>query len=217
MFGKVGTFFYELSRAILKLVSNGYGIKRIGIDGKEFKTKASSPVVIVGNHVSFTDPLFFAGLYPKRKLTFIASELVMNDEHKVRSFLLHYAGCIKLNREIYDIEGIRKATDALKKGYSLLIYPEGTLKHGNDSQLEEIKAGAILLAVQAGVPIIPTYSLKRDHWYGRRIVVVGEEFKISDYSERRFPTVPEMNTIAEALVSKMNECRDVYEKYVSSK
>lgn len=217
MFSKVGYFFYHLARLLSRLVSNGYGITRLDLNMNEVKNKDTHPVLIVANHVSFTDPLFYTGLFPKRQLMYIASELVINDKNKLKSFLLIHTGCIRINRNIYDIEGIRKATEALKKGHSVLIFPEGTLHHENSEELSEIKSGAILLAVQAGVPIIPAYSLKRKHWYGKRVVVVGEEFKISDYTSRKFPTVPEMDVIASALMNKINECREVYEKYEESK
>lgn len=216
MFGKVGYFFHNLSRAIMKGISYGYGIKRIDLNGNVAPVnKSSSPVVIVGNHVSFTDPFFYAGLFPKKRLMYIASELVMDESKKLQYFLLYYVGCIKINREIYDIEGIRRATEALKKGHSILIYPEGTLHRENEEALSEIKTGAILLAVQAGVPIVPAYSLKRAHWYNRRVIVVGEEFNISDYTTRKIPTIPEMNKIAAALMEKMNECRVAYDDYMN--
>src|SRR5437879_11061230 len=45
------------------------------------------------------------------------------------------------------------ATDALKAGQSFLIYPEGT--RSPDGRLQEFKKGAVVMAIRAGVPIVP--------------------------------------------------------------
>lgn len=188
--------------------------KEITLKGEKYKdTKGCA--IIVGNHVSFKDPFFYAGVFNKHYLRYIASELVMDHSRKLQHFLLYYVGCIEINRNIYDIEGIRTAVADLKAGRSILMYPEGTLFHDNDTALSEIKGGAILLAVQSGVPIIPAYSLKREHWYNKRVIVVGEPFKISDYTTRKFPTIPEMDNIALELVKKINECKNVYDEYMA--
>lgn len=188
--------------------------KELDIHGNKYKDKKGRAIV-VGNHVSFKDPFFYAGVFRKHYFRYIASELVMDHSRKLIHFLLYYVGCIEINREIYDIEGIRTAVSDLKGGKSILMFPEGTLYHDNDDALSQIKGGAILLAVQSGVPIIPAYSLKREHWYNKRVIVIGEPFKISDYTTRKFPTVPEMDKIASELVLKINECKRVYDEHMA--
>jgi len=51
------------------------------------------------------------------------------------------------------IGSMEKATEALHAGQSFLIYPEGT--RSNDGRLQEFKKGAAVLAIKAGVPIVP--------------------------------------------------------------
>jgi 1-acyl-sn-glycerol-3-phosphate acyltransferase len=41
----------------------------------------------------------------------------------------------------------------MKKKQSLLIYPEGT--RSPDGRLQEFKKGAVVIAIKAGVPIVP--------------------------------------------------------------
>jgi 1-acyl-sn-glycerol-3-phosphate acyltransferase len=48
---------------------------------------------------------------------------------------------------------VEKATEALKTGQSFLIYPEGT--RSPDGRLQEFKKGAVVMAIKAGVPIVP--------------------------------------------------------------
>jgi 1-acyl-sn-glycerol-3-phosphate acyltransferase len=51
------------------------------------------------------------------------------------------------------IASVERATEALKAGQSFLIYPEGT--RSPDGRLQEFKKGAVVMAIKAGVPIVP--------------------------------------------------------------
>ena len=48
---------------------------------------------------------------------------------------------------------INQAADHLKKGYSMVIFPEGTRSKGET--LGEFKPGSLKLGLKAGVPIVP--------------------------------------------------------------
>jgi len=62
---------------------------------------------------------------------------------------------IPVNRSAREaaISSVEKATEALKAGQSFLIYPEGT--RSPDGRLQEFKKGAVVMAIKAGVPIVP--------------------------------------------------------------
>jgi 1-acyl-sn-glycerol-3-phosphate acyltransferase len=62
---------------------------------------------------------------------------------------------IPVNRSARDaaIASVEKATEAMKAGQSFLIYPEGT--RSPDGRLQEFKKGAVMMAIKAGVPIVP--------------------------------------------------------------
>ena len=51
------------------------------------------------------------------------------------------------------IASVEKATAAMKAGQSFLIYPEGT--RSPDGRLQDFKKGAVVMAIKAGVPIVP--------------------------------------------------------------
>jgi 1-acyl-sn-glycerol-3-phosphate acyltransferase len=51
------------------------------------------------------------------------------------------------------IVSVEKATAAMREGQSFLIYPEGT--RSPDGRLQEFKKGAVVMAIKAGVPIVP--------------------------------------------------------------
>lgn len=65
-------------------------------------------------------------------------------------------GVIPLNRQDKESkkEVISKAINKVKKGYSIIIYPEGT--RSENGQVKEGKLGAAKIFLKTGVPILPT-------------------------------------------------------------
>src|SRR5256885_11791853 len=62
---------------------------------------------------------------------------------------------VPVNRAARDsaVASVEKATASLRAGQSFLIYPEGT--RSPDGRLQEFKKGAVVMAIKAGVPIVP--------------------------------------------------------------
>jgi len=65
------------------------------------------------------------------------------------------AGFIPVDRSERDsaFASVEKATQSLRAGRSFLIYPEGT--RSADGRLQNFKKGAVVMAIKAGVPIVP--------------------------------------------------------------
>ncbi|MGE5677907.1 MAG: lysophospholipid acyltransferase family protein, partial [Pseudomonadota bacterium] len=72
----------------------------------------------------------------------------------IRSWMKHM-NCVFLDRKDIrqSLQVMNAATEYLKKGYSMVIFPEGTRSKGR--AMGEFKAGSLRIAVKAGVPIIP--------------------------------------------------------------
>ena len=68
--------------------------------------------------------------------------------------LLH---CVFLDREDprAALRSLNEATELLKKGYSVCIFPEGTRNKGEEGTIQEFKSGAFRMASKAKAPIIP--------------------------------------------------------------
>src|SRR5207237_9648229 len=87
------------------------------------------------------------------------------------------AGCVGR----FDVERSAEHADGLveaaRKGISLVVFPEGTLRR--HTGLMPFRAGAFQVAAQAGVPVVPVSlrgvrSLLRDEtWYPRRVPVAA--------------------------------------------
>lgn len=179
-----------------------YRMKRLTPSGEIYTGRIRGGAVVVANHTAFSDPFVVGVAVWYRRLFFLAAEAVMGG--KLRNWLLTGVGAIKIDRNITDIEAIRKSVDVLKKGHLLSVFPQGHITQGEN--VEAAKPGAILIALQAGVPIIPMYICPRKHWYDRRQVIIGEALEPKDYLEKKFPSTADIERISQALTEKMNLC-----------
>lgn len=112
----------------------------------------STPFVVCSNHQSQLDiPLLFACLptgvrfLAKRSLFYIP----------LFGWAMFLAGFVPVDRASHKKAhaSIDRAALVIRKGPSLVVFPEGT--RTNDGQMTSFKAGAFVLALKAQVPILP--------------------------------------------------------------
>ena len=65
-----------------------------------------------------------------------------------------------------------------------------------------------LIALQAGVPIIPMYIVPAKHWYERRVIVIGDALDPKAYIQRKFPTTADIELVTAKLLEEMNRCKE---------
>ncbi len=108
--------------------------------------------LFVANHTSSADAPAVVGAIPRR-IAILLKESLFKWPIVGQVFLS--AHFIPVNRSARDsaIASVEKATETLKAGQSFLIYPEGT--RSPDGRLQEFKKGAVVMAIKAGVPIVP--------------------------------------------------------------
>lgn len=112
---------------------------------------SDSPRVIVANHVSWFDVLTLASVLPK--LSFIAKAEMARIPLFGRA--MRAAGHLFVDRHnhkaafaVYDDAAAR-----IRAGATVVIFPEGT--RGTDYAVRPFKKGPFVLAIAAGVPIVP--------------------------------------------------------------
>ena len=111
---------------------------------------------------------------------------------------------MEIDRNGTDIEAIRRSVQLLKKGRLLAIFPQGGIAKGE--KIESLKSGAVLIALQAGVPIVPMYICPKKRWYNRRVVVIGDPIDPKDYLQKKFPSTADIENISRVLQEAMNNC-----------
>src|SRR6266702_8062485 len=108
--------------------------------------------LFVANHTSSADAPAVVGAIPRRIVILLKKSLF---NYPIVGQAFHLAHFIPVERSKRDsaIESVEKAIEAMRAGQSFLIYPEGT--RSPDGRLQEFKKGAVVMAIKAGVPIVP--------------------------------------------------------------
>jgi 1-acyl-sn-glycerol-3-phosphate acyltransferase len=112
----------------------------------------SGVCLFVANHTSAADAPAVVGAIPRR-ISIILKESLFKWPIVGQAF--RSARFIPVNRKSHEsaMASVEKATEALRSGQSFLIYPEGT--RSPDGRLQNFKKGAVVMAINAGVPIVP--------------------------------------------------------------
>lgn len=127
-------------------------------DGFEKLAALDQPVILVANHASHMDtPVILSALPRKlRKHTAVAAAADYFYKSKmIASLVSLFFNTVPLDRK--GGGGMSKSgshlDELLNDGWSLLLYPEGTRKHGDG--LGRIRRGAAVLATEHNLPIVP--------------------------------------------------------------
>ena len=112
----------------------------------------SGVCLFAANHTSSADAPAIVGAIPRRVAILLKESLF---KWPIVGQAFRSAHFIPVNRGARDsaIASVEKATEAMKASQSFLIYPEGT--RSPDGRLQEFKKGAVVMAIKAGVPIVP--------------------------------------------------------------
>jgi 1-acyl-sn-glycerol-3-phosphate acyltransferase len=149
LFDRRGYFAHGCARAWSWLILKTTGV-RVRIEGLERITPGTT-YVFVSNHQSIYDtPVVFASL--PYQLRIIAKESLAR--FPVLGWHLRRGGHLFVDRQRPDRAGILARWRRLvAEGLSLIIYAEGT--RSADGHVARFKAGSFLLAIEAGLPIVP--------------------------------------------------------------
>jgi 1-acyl-sn-glycerol-3-phosphate acyltransferase len=123
---------------------------RVEVSGLE-KIPAGA-CLFVANHTSSADAPAVVGAIPRRIAILLKKPLFAWPVVGQAFTLAHFIPVERGDHEAA-IASLEKATEAIKEGQSFLIYPEGT--RSPDGRLQQFKRGAVVMAIKAGVPIVP--------------------------------------------------------------
>lgn len=138
----------ELVRPMVALVSRVFW--KIEFAGAE-NIPASGGVIIAANHQTYLDP-FWLSLKVKRPVRYLAWSAAFH--WPVVGRCLTWLGAWPLALEGSDPAAIRRSLQWLREGGAVVIFPEGGRATAT-GDLERFKAGAVRLALEANVPILP--------------------------------------------------------------
>ncbi len=141
--------------------------------------------ILVGSHESHLDP-FFYGASCHRRIRYMSK--LDNFKTPLMKTIFNNLGAFRIDRENPE-RGWEKAKGILRGGECIGIFPEGT--RSRDGELGEFKTGAVRLAIEMQVPIVPMgivgsrHALKKGNLVMKPtqvIVRVGDPIYYNDYS-----------------------------------
>jgi 1-acyl-sn-glycerol-3-phosphate acyltransferase len=142
--------FDRLIKALCRLIPLGFGV-RIRVRGEEGVPREES-AIFIANHVNILDPLILYGHIPR----FVRGvELETHFRWPVWGALVRRLGNIPISHQNTRsaLESLKEASERIKDGTSIVIFPEG--HRTRDGKLQTFHSGPFLLAQTAGVPIQP--------------------------------------------------------------
>src|SRR5690349_6131385 len=108
--------------------------------------------ILAANHIGYVDFVFdgFAAQPSKRLVRFMAKREAF--DHRITGPLMRSFHHISVDREQGE-ESYRKAVEYARAGEIVGIFPEATISRS--FEIKELKTGAVRMAAEAGVPLIP--------------------------------------------------------------
>jgi 1-acyl-sn-glycerol-3-phosphate acyltransferase len=139
-----------LARAVARGLAAVTGVRLRG-DGLE-GLGMGGPVIVAANHQSYLDAVVLTALLPPRFGYVVKSEL---ERHFVPRLLLRALGAVFVERfdPAQGTGETRKVLDAVRRGDSLVVFPEGTFHRGPG--LLPFRLGTFVVAAEAGAPVVP--------------------------------------------------------------
>ena len=185
-----------------------FGVRLVGVkiqlQGLE-NLRPGQNYIFMSNHVSNLDPPVLVPSIPGRCSVLVKKELF---RILILGTGMHQVDLVPVDRSDREaaIESIRAATEVLRKGLHMVIYPEGT--RSSDGRLLPFKKGPFHLAMDSGVPVIPVTLLGTfESWPktrfalrpGRATVVFHPPINPHDYPDRDSLMQAVRNSMASAL------------------
>lgn len=146
---EIDDYAYKEVKSLAKSLVDITGSK-VNVVGEENIPEGSC--VFVGNHQADYDILAMLG-YINKPIGFIAKKEL--EKLIGVNYWMKQIHCVFIDRDDPrdSVKAIIEGVGNIKKGYSMVIYPEGTRSKG--PVMQEFKKGAMKLATKAEAPIVP--------------------------------------------------------------
>ena len=179
---------YEVA---MKTVRASLRLAKIRVRAEGQETIPPGVCIFAANHISNVDPLAFVPAIPRRVSVLLKSELFRIPILSTAMRLAKFVPVDRADKEAA-VASVDVALGVLKEGLSLAVYPEGT--RSPDGRLKPFKKGTFVLAIEAGVPIVPVsisgaqHLMRKGEWTmrpGEIVVRFGPPVDASKYTMER--------------------------------
>ena len=151
--------------------------------------------VLVCNHTSVYDYAVLLFVFFTRTLRVLMAEVLFRK--RLLGWFLRRMGGIRLDRTCHDFAFLSEAEAALQHGEVEGVFPEGRLpKEGEQTPLP-FQPGAVQLALQNGVPILPVYTNGRYFGRHRARVIIGAPMDVCALADPALPPAENVRKLTE--------------------
>lgn len=169
--------FYKVARVFVSGIL--HLMYRIRIEGKENIPKEGA-YVVCSNHKSYLDPPMLGVCLPF-PVRFMAKEELFRN--KILGGILRAVGAFPIQRGRSDVGALRGAMKMLARGENVAIFPEGTRSKGDT--MRKGKQGAVLIAVKAGVNILPVGIQGEYKLFHKLTIRIGKVIPLCEYFDQK--------------------------------
>lgn len=139
-------FYWSLLGVVRAIV---FTFARVEVVGKE-NAPRKGPLIIACNHINNADPPVLGATIPRR-LVFMAKHEMF--QWPILGLAARLGGAFPVRRSEADLGALRKASQVLRNGEALVMFPEGT--RSADAKLHAAHPGTALLALRSEAPVLP--------------------------------------------------------------
>ena len=156
VFDRRGNFGHTCARAWSRLILKTTGVQ-VTVEGLE-RLDPSRSYVFAANHQSIYDiPILFASL--PFQLRILAKESL--GRIPFMGWHLRRTGHVLVDRSKSGAGVVRMMQRLVDAGHSLIVFPEGT--RSTDGSVGRFKGGSFVVALQAGLPVVPISVIGSRH------------------------------------------------------
>lgn len=146
------------------------------------KVPSKGPALLCANHNNMLDMLML-GFRCKRWIYWMAKEELF--KNPIIALLYRSLGAFPVKRGAGDVASIKKAYKLLEKGKVVGIFPQGTRIDPSKINTVKPKAGAAMIAVKTGVPIIPAIVQGSYKLFSKMNVIYGDPFILENEKDKK--------------------------------
>lgn len=150
-------------------ISHVLYLPKVTYEDETVKDIFKEPCILIANHTSHSDGSFIPQVFWRKKINVLVTTKWY--DKKVLHVFFSHLRYIPINLKEMDNSWIEKAVELIKKGESVLIFPEGKLS--KDGTLGEFHPGFLMLARLTDVPVIPLAISGGYRKFHRQSIAVG--------------------------------------------